>query len=220
MALKDLIDEGVLADARKIDDFLRERGQSLPSVENTLRLVRDIDSDQLRKVGKEVWGTGGEDGEGLISKHFDQCVEDLDRANRQTAAWTGDASNAYATRVDKIKAGINDMRRPSADVGDALVSLADAWDQVFGRSFGDILAIIGLILSIIGVIVALVVEIAAGWTGIGAVVGLVIGVLSILVGAASIWWTLHSQEQAKIDALEAAGEEATETMTSANQTKL
>lgn len=220
MALKDLIDDGVLADAREIDNFLKDHGESLPSVEHTLRLVRDIDTDRLRKVGKDVWGTGGEDGKDLVGRHFDACIEDLDLANQQTSAWTGDAHNAYAERVNKIKKGLNDMRKPSADVGDALVAIADAWDQVFGRSFADILAIIGLVLSIIGVIVALVVEIAAGWTGIGAVVGLVIGILSILVGAVSIWWTIHSQEQAKIDALEEAGTQATETMTSANKTTL
>jgi hypothetical protein len=220
MGLRDLIDDGVLADARKIDGFLRDHGEPLPSLEDTLRLIRDIDSDHLRRVGKDVWGTGGEDGRNLVGAHFDDGIEGLDLANRQTSAWTGDAHNAYATRIDKIKGGINDMRRPAADVGDALVAIADAWDQVFGRSFADILAIIGLILSIIGVIVALVVEVLAGWTGIGAVVGLVIGVLAIIVGAVSIWWTIHSQEQSKIDALEAAGVEATETMTSANQTTL
>jgi len=220
MTLRELIDDGVLADARKIDNFLREHDEPLPSLESTLRLVRDIDADRLRQVGQDVWGTGGEDGRNLVGTRFDDCIDGLDLANRQTSAWTGDAHNAYATRVDKIKAGVNGMRRPVVDVGDALVAIADAWDQVFGRSFADILAIIGLILSIIGVIVALAVEILAGWTGIGAVVGLVIGVLSIIVGAVSIWWTIHSQEQSKIDALEAAGAEATETMTSANQTTL
>lgn len=220
MGLRDLIDDGVLADARKIDSFLREHGEQLPSLESTLRLVRDIDVDRLRQVGEDVWGTGGEAGANLVGTHFDGCIKGLDLANQQTSAWTGDAHNAYVTRVDKIKAGIDGMRRPSVDVGEALVAIADAWDQVFGRSFGDILAIIGLILSIIGVIVALVVEVLAGWTGIGAVVGLVIGVLSIIVGAVSIWWTIHSQEQAKIDALAAAGAEATETMTSANRTTL
>ncbi|EIE98286.1 hypothetical protein [Saccharomonospora glauca] len=110
------------------------------------------------------------------------------------------------------------MRKPSADVGRALEEVADAWDQVFGRSVADILGLIGLALSIIGVIVAVVVEVAAGWTGLGAVVGIVIGILSVIVGAVSIWWTIHSLNQAKIEALAEAGRQATETMTSANET--
>lgn len=218
MALKDLIDDGVLSDAREVDNFLAQHGESLPSVEQTLRLVRDIDTDRLREVAEDVWGTGGEGGKDLVGTKFDACVEKLDLASRQTAAWTGEANNAYATRVGKIKKGLDDMRKPSADVGDALIEIADAWDQVFGRSFADVLAMIGLALSIIGVIVAVAVEIAAGWTGVGAVVGIVIGILSVIVGAVSIWWTIHSQEQAKIDALNAAGKEAQETMTSANKT--
>src|SRR5262249_50772356 len=116
MGLKDLIDDGVLADAHKIDGFLRDHGEALPSLESTLRLIRDIDSDHLRQVGQDVWGTGGEDGRNLVGARFDDGIEDLDLANRQTSAWTGDAYNAYATRIDKIKAGINGMRRPAIDV--------------------------------------------------------------------------------------------------------
>lgn len=219
MALKDLIDEDVLADARKIDQFAKEHGKSLPSIENTLRLVRDVDTDQLRTVGKDVWGIGGEEGADLVGKSFDACIQGLGKANEQTSAWTGDANNAYVRRVNRTKGAIGGMEKPSQDVGKALVAIADAWDQVFGHSFADILAIIGLILSIIGVAVALIVEIVAGWTGIGAVVGLIIGVLSILVGAVSIWWTMHSQEQAKIEALQEASKQAEETMTSAKQSK-
>lgn len=211
MKISDLIDETVLADARKIDSFAREHGAGLPSLENTLRLVRDVDTDRLRNVGKNVWGVGGEEGADLVGTSFDKCIAELDRANRESAAWTGNASNAYANRVDKTKAAMNGMRKPSQDVGQALVEIADAWDRVFGNSFGDILAIIGLILSIIGVIAALI----AGFSGKGAVLGLIIGVLSIIVGAVSIWWTIKSNNDAKVEALQSASTQAEETMTSA-----
>lgn len=217
MALEDVIDDGLLSDAREVDSFLREHGEDLPSVENTLRLVRDISTDRLRTVAEDVWGTGGEEGNDLIGTKFDACVAKLDEAIRESSAWTGDGKNAYALRIEKTKKALDSMRKPSADVGQALEEIADAWDQVFGRSVADILALIGLALSIIGVVVALIVEISAGWTGVGAVVGLVIGILSILVGAVSIWWTIHSNNQAKIDALQAAGTEAQETMTSADK---
>jgi type II secretory pathway pseudopilin PulG len=39
-------------------------------------------------------------------------------------------------------------------------------------------------------------------------VGLIIGIISIIVGAVSIWWTIHSNEQAKVEALENASEQA------------
>ncbi|GHG14179.1 MULTISPECIES: hypothetical protein [Amycolatopsis] len=215
MALKELIDDSVLADARKIDAFARDHGQSLPSLEHTLRLVRDIDTDRLRSVGKDVWGVGGEDGADLVGTSINAGIGGLSKAAEQTAAWTGDANNAYVHRVNQTKKALLDMERPAQDVGQALVKIADAWDQIFGSSFADILAIIGLILSIIGVIAAIIV----GVTGVGAIVGLIIGIISIIVGAVSIWWTIHSNEQAKIEALETASAQADQTMNSANAGK-
>jgi hypothetical protein len=215
MALKELIDDSVLADARKIDDFARDHGQNLPSIEHTLRLVRDIDTDRLRTVGKDVWGVGGEDGADLVGTSLNACIGGLSKASEQSAAWTGNANNAYVHRVDQTKKALESMERPAQDVGQALVRIADAWDQIFGTSFLDILAIIGLVLSIIGVVVAIIV----GVTGVGAIVGLIIGIISLLVAAVSIWWTIHSNEQAKIEALDNASQQATETMNSANAGK-
>jgi hypothetical protein len=214
--LKDLIDESVLGDARKIDQFARDHGKSLPSIEQTLRLVLDVDTDRLREVGKDIWGVGGGDGADLVGKSFGACLDELDRANDQTSAWTGEANNAYVRRVEQIKRAIEGMEKPSEDVGKSLVKIADAWDQVFGTTFADILAIIGLILSIIGMVAAVVTAIVAGWTGVGAVVGLILGVLSLLVGAVSVWWTIHSEEKAKIKALTEASATAEKTMTAAH----
>jgi hypothetical protein len=97
--LKDLIDDAVLEDARKIDKFAQEHGKSLPSIEHTLRLVRDVDSGRLRTVGKDVWGVGGEDGANLVGKSFQDCISGLSKASEQTAAWSDDANNAYVHRV-------------------------------------------------------------------------------------------------------------------------
>ncbi|EIE98287.1 hypothetical protein [Saccharomonospora glauca] len=101
--LKDLIDEDLLTDARKVDSFLRDHGEDLPSIENTLRLVRDIDTDRLRTVAKDVWGTGGEAGKDLVGTKFDACITKLDEARRESSSWTGDGKNAYAQRIEKIK---------------------------------------------------------------------------------------------------------------------
>jgi hypothetical protein len=48
------------------------------------------------------------------------------------------------------------------------------------------------------------------------VVGLILGVLSLLVGAVSVWWTIHSEEEAKIKALTEASATAEKTMTAAH----
>lgn len=218
----DLIDESVLADARKVDDFVKSHGPDLPSVENTLRLIRDIDTDVLRRIARDVWGTGGEEGADLVGTSFTECVERLDAANKQSSAWTGDANNAYVQRVDQIKAAIDGkdgqggMRKPSVDVGQALVGLADGWDQIFGSgTVGEILTYLGVALSAIG----LAVSFGLDATVVGIPVGVVVGILSLLVGVASVWWGMHSAEEAKVDKAEEAIREATETMRAAKKAK-
>ncbi|WP_317493280.1 hypothetical protein [Haloechinothrix sp. LS1_15] len=206
-----MIDESLLADAREIDAFIAGEGESLPSLENTLRLVRDVDTDRLREVGKDVWGTGGSDGGNLVGSSFDECIIDLNKAMNQAASWTGDANNAYTNRVDRTKGAINEMRDPAVDVGNALVNIADAWDENFGHSVADILTIVGFVIAAIGVVVAAV----TSFTGVGAIVGLVVAIIGLLISAASIAWGIYETERTKVDALESAGQAARETMTSA-----
>ncbi|HET9142707.1 hypothetical protein [Actinophytocola sp.] len=56
--MKDLIDEDVLADARKIDNFTRKYDPSQPSIENTLRLVRDVDTRRAAPHRPRRLGSG------------------------------------------------------------------------------------------------------------------------------------------------------------------
>jgi hypothetical protein len=211
MKLRDLIDESVLADARKVDNFVRKHDPSQPSIENTLRLVRDVDTDVLRRIGKDIWGVG-ESGD-LVRTSFDNCTGELDRASNQASAWTGDANNAYKVRIDKIKKAIVDMRSPSQDVGEALVALGDTFDSIFGGTLVDILTILGLIISIIGVIVAIVFF----ETGIGAIIGLVVAVIGLLIAAAGFYFSMQAVEENKIKALDAASAAAQQTLGSAGK---
>lgn len=215
MQLRDLITEDVLEGAAEIDAFVQKHGPDLPSLNSTLRLVRDVSTDRLRTVGKDVWGTGGEGGADLVGNSFDNCIVELDRASTSAASWTGDGKNAYSQRLTKTKKALNDMREPSEDVGQGLVAIADAWDQKFGHSLADIITIIGVVVAIIGVIVAVVFF----ETGIGAVIGLVVAIIGLIIAVASFIVAENDKEQAKIDALNSAGQEAEETMTSANSTK-
>ena len=213
MKLRNLIDEDVLEDAREIDDFVRKHDNSLPSLENTFRLVRDIDTEVLRRVGNDVWGVGGSPGGDLVRTSFDGCIGELDRATAQASAWTGAANNAYKEHIDKIKKAINDMRSPSEDVGEALVAMGDAFDQLFGRTWVDILTIMGLVIAAIGVIVAVVFFA----TGIGAIIGLVVAIIGLIIAAASFYVSMSTVEENKIKALEVASAAAIQTMESARK---
>lgn len=215
MKLRELIDEDVLDDARKIDEFVRKHDSSLPSLESTLRIVREVDTDVLRRVGNDVWGVGGSQGEDLVRTSFDGCISELDRGTTQASAWTGAANNAYKERIDKIKKAINDMRSPSEDVGEALVVMGDAFDQLFGRTWADVLTIIGLVIAAIGAIVAVVFF----ETGIGAIIGLVVAIIGLIIAAASFYVSMSTLEENKIKALDAASAAAVQTMESAKESK-
>jgi hypothetical protein len=217
--LRDLIDEGVLADARKIDNFTRKYDPSQPSIENTLRLVRDVDTDALRRIGKDVWGVGGTEGADLVRTSFDKCVGELDRAVSQASAWTGQAKNAYGDRINQIKggegqsSGLHAMRSP---VGQSLVAMGDAFDQIFGGTWADVFTIIGLVVAAIGVVVALI----AGWTGVGAIIGLVVAIIGLIVSACGFYFSRQAVEENKIKSCEAASAAASKTLETASKTTL
>ena len=220
--LKDLIDDGVLADARKIDDFTRKYDPSQPSIENTLRLIRDVDTDALRRIGRDVWGVGGTEGADLVRTSFDKCVKELDRGIGQASAWTGEAKNAYADRINQIKGGegqpggLHAMRSPAEDVGQALVAMGDAFDQIFGGTWADVFTIIGVVVAAIGVVVAFI----AGWTGVGAIIGLIVAIVGLIVSACGFYFSQHAVEENKISKCEAASAAASQTLTTANETTL
>lgn len=215
--LKDLIDEDVLADARKIDKFTRKHDPGLPSIENTLRLIRDVDTDVPRRVGRDVWGVGGSEGADLVRTSFDKCVTELDRAVSQAGAWTGEAKNAYGDRINQIKGsedqhrGLHAMRSPAEDVGQALVDMADSFDSRFGESVADIFTVIGLVIAAIGAVVA----IATFETGVGAIIGLVIAILGLIVAVVCQVAAENSYYQNHVTACEDASAAASTSLSSA-----
>ena len=210
-----MIDEGVLSDAREIDNFVRKYGPGgIPSLESTLRIVRDVHPDTFRTIAKDVWGVGGSGGADLVGSSFDGTIEQLDNAINQAASWTGQAKNAYGDRMEQIKTAINDVRKPSQDVGKALEGIADAYDFGWTDMFNNILTIMGLVIAAIGAIAAVIIGIVAGWTGFGAVVSLVIAIISLIIAAAAVWWSLQVQADEKIKSLEAAAVAASTTVES------
>ncbi|RJQ74125.1 hypothetical protein D5S17_23700 [Pseudonocardiaceae bacterium YIM PH 21723] len=213
MHIKDLIDEGVLSDARKIDKFAIKHGAGAPSIENTLRIIRDVDTDTLRRIGNDVWGVGGSGGGDLVRHKLEDCVGLLTKATVEASTWTGNANNAYKVRIDKTIATVNGMKSTSEDVGQSMVKMADQFDQIFGRSWADILTIIGLIMAIIGVVVAVL----TGWSGVGAVVGLILAVIGLITAAASYYISVHDLEEKKIKSVEEAAAAAVKTMESLNK---
>jgi hypothetical protein len=205
--LQQVITDPLLADAREIDRFTAEHAPEIPSLESTLRIIRDIDPDSFRRIGQDVWGTGQSDGADMLGRAIDGCVEGLDNAAVQAAAWTGEARNAYTERIKKMSQAVNEMRKPGHDVGQALVDIADGFEFKVADLWNNVWSAIGFVIGIIGVIAGILI----GLTGVGAIVGLILGILGVLVGMAA-WW--HSQK-IKADEQIATCNEASATATRA-----
>ncbi|MEO6087808.1 MAG: hypothetical protein ABIQ18_32320 [Umezawaea sp.] len=185
--LQQVITDSLLSDAREIDGFAKKHSAGLPSIEATLRIIKDIDPDAFRRIGRDIWGTGQSDGADELGKAIEGCVRGLETAGNQASAWTGQASNAYTERIGKMKQALNDVRKPAHDVGQALVDVADGFEFKVSDLWNNIWSAIGFIIGIIGVVAGIIV----GLTGIGAIVGLILGILGVLIGMAA-WW--HSQK--------------------------
>ncbi|WP_433269024.1 hypothetical protein ACQPZF_05800 [Actinosynnema sp. CS-041913] len=185
--LQTVITDSLLSDAGEIDGFAARHAPGLPSIAATLRVIRDIDPESFRRIGRDVWGTGQSDGADQLGKAIDGCVKGLETAANQASAWTGEASNAYTERINRMKQALGEMRKPAHDVGQALVDIADGFEFKASDMWNNIWSAIGFVLGIIGVIAGIIV----GLTGIGAIVGLILGILGVLAGLAA-WW--HSQK--------------------------
>jgi hypothetical protein len=125
--LQQVITDSLLEDAREVDRFAAEHAPEVPSLEATLRIIKDIDPDSFRRIGQDVWGTGQSDGADLLGRAIDGCVEGLENAAIQAAAWTGEDRNAYTERIRKMSQAVDEMRKPCHDVGQALVDIADGF---------------------------------------------------------------------------------------------
>lgn len=211
MALRDMIDESVLADASKIDRFLSDNGVNMPSVANTLRIIREIDPQVFRRVAEDVWGVGGSDGRALFVANTEACDRKLTDAANGASAWTGEAKNAYSQRIALIKEGIQSMEEPAENMGKALQEIADAFEFTISDIFNNVLSIVGVAVTVIGLVVSII-----GWicgaTGVGAVVGIVAGIVGLLAGIGTIIVTVHSRAEAQNTSLTDGSSTAQTTM--------
>jgi hypothetical protein len=108
------------------------------------------------------------------------------------------------------------MRSPSEDVGQALVAMGDAFDQIFGHTMADVFTILGLVVSAIGLVVAII----AGWTGVGAIIGLIVAIIGLIVSACGFYFSRKAVEENKIKSCEAASAAAVQTLGTATKTTL
>lgn len=154
----------------------------LLGLDDPIRMLQEfqnfIDTDELRRVGREVWGTPAapapvsasldDTGDRLVD-HFLRTVQDR---------WHGTAYDGFERYLTDLRAALRQEADALPAVGGALVEVADGIELTWLEMIGAALTAAGLILSVEGVF-------AAGNIVVG-LIGLLISLVSGLVTLISL----------------------------------
>lgn len=144
-------------------------------------LMPDVDLDEIRRVGNEIWGTDLEN-IGAVTGALNHAATQIPLIRDQVGeGWSGEAFDKFKEKLDMEEGFFGTARGISQNVGQALVDFADAADA----SLADGLA---LLIGVAGAIIGAVVGLVGGPVGsvvgavAGALVGLAIGVVFAFIG--------------------------------------
>jgi hypothetical protein len=157
---------------RKLDAAARQTGLAVPSLEATLRDLSMFDCDHVRQVARDAWGTGGAypGRPGQVATGVPDSI--ITVTTKVGERWTGAAWTAFEKSMTDVRALIGKLTEPAQQLGLQLESAADDMEMGWTELVGWVLTIGGLVVT------------AVFWeTGVGAVVGLVITLIGVLVDA-------------------------------------
>lgn len=144
-------------------------------------LMPDVDLDEIRRVGNDIWGTDLEN-IGVVTGALNHAATQIPLIRDEVAdGWRGEAFDKFKGQLDLDQALFETARGISQNVGQALVDFAGAADA----SLADGLA---LLIGVAGAIVGAVLGLFGGPVGsvvgaiAGALVGLAVGVVFAFVG--------------------------------------
>lgn len=204
------IGEDQIQAADEVDRFFREQGVTdVPSFGNTLRLIKGIKPEEFERVAQEAWGTGAQLAPTSLAAHASACVDKIyDAATAASGGWAGEARDAFAERLGRIRQGLDDIQPPVANLAESLEELARVWNTDGLSLVNNILSIIGVILGLIGLLIELG-AVAAAASGAGALLAPALAVVGLIIGVAglALTWlsTTNDQRSAVGEATDAAG---------------
>ena len=152
----------------RIDGLMAQHGVPLPRIGDTLRNIALFDPDAVRTAAA-AWGSDGADGiPGSMAAAVTQDLTEV--VTKVGQRWEGDAWQTFKQDMDLALDLIARIGEPAGQIGDLLTDLVGdlemGWEEI-----------VGWVLTIAGIVVT-----AVTWsTGIGAVVGLVITVIGVLL---------------------------------------
>ena len=144
-------------------------------------LMPDVDLDEIRRVGREIWGTDFES-MGAVTGALNHAATQIPLIRDEIAkSWNGEAFEKFKDKLDVEQGFFETARGISQNVGQALVEFADACDA-------NLVDGLSLLLGVVGTIVGAVVGLLGGPVGsaagavAGALVGLAIGMVFSFIG--------------------------------------
>lgn len=154
----------------------------LLGLDSPIRLLQEfqefIDTDELRRAAREVWGTPAAPGplSGLLDDTGDRLVDEFLRTVQDR--WHGPAYDGFERFLTELRAALRQEADSLPAVGGALVEVADGIELTWLEMIGAALTAAGLLLSVEGVL-------GAGNIIVG-LVGLLISLVSGLVTLISL----------------------------------
>lgn len=138
-------------------------------------LMPDVDLDEIRRVGNDVWGTDLEK-RGAVVGALDQVADALPRIVDDLGdGWQDSkAFNEFKAHMDVDKAFYEKAAKIAQNVGQALVDFADAADAALADKLAGLVGVVGAIIgsvvgpsgTIAGALVGLAVGVAAAYFGV------------------------------------------------------
>lgn len=144
-------------------------------------LMPDVDLDEIRKVGKEIWGTDFEN-MGAVTGALNHAATEIPLIRDEIAkSWSGPAFDRFKDKLDIDQGFFETARGISQNVGQALVEFADAADASLADGLSLLVGVYG---SIVGAAIGLIggPPGAAAGAVAGALVGLAIGIVFSFIG--------------------------------------
>lgn len=192
----------VPAEAYQLSHYARQVGADdpLPYVEDLAK----VGLETLRTVGATVWGDHAEPGPFRVEMEEEAALL-LEKLHKDVhPEWSGEQYQAFEHHMRTLTSRMDERAREFSVIGATLVEIAQEFEFAWYEVVGLIVSALGLVVSAVGVVIA----ITTGWTGVGAIAGVITALVGLIISAVGLAITHVSAVQPRL----AAAAEALERM--------
>lgn len=164
---------------RTFDRIVEETGQPVRLLMPQFELVKEIDTDAIRSVADDVWGTEGS--KGSLRNTLLEAAAAFDRESQAAdRAWEGEAYEQADQAMFAVREAVERADEPIKDVALSLNELADSCDESIGDIVTSLAEVGGIITAAGGFFVGLM---AAPEPAVTKILGVIVGVIGLIVAA-------------------------------------